>query len=427
MSQATADTHGHADDHGHHGHSGGDPNLAHHFESMEQQLESGKFGMWVFLATEILMFGGLFCAYAIYRGNNPDVFLFAHKALDTQLGAINTAVLLASSFTMAWGVLAASRGKNKLCLLMVALTFLGGCGFMGIKSKEYNDKYGHAFGVGAANAFYNKASTFTNKADKNHGAQWIEDRAAIHGDAPGSDHGDAPADAQHHEASASPDDHGKAAPTHEPTHNNQPAVAAWPPLPADRASIAPPTNAPSQIADNFAHPADQPSALESLYQGAAKQQALDTGESHYPKLTELDPLSQERVHIFFQIYFVMTGLHGIHVLIGMGILLWIAWRVAPVAWRPFVTASAPLTLGLYFVFLYWLTDTQFLWMPIVAVVSLLATAVVAVLGFTKLKAAGDKQGDFSPGYYTPVEIGGLYWHLVDLIWIFLFPLLYLIH
>src|SRR3982751_1634845 len=80
-----------------HGHGNGhDPHLAHHFDTPEQQFASGKLGMWVFLATEILMFGGLFCAYSVYRHNHQDVFEVAHKALDKNLGAINTIVLITS-------------------------------------------------------------------------------------------------------------------------------------------------------------------------------------------------------------------------------------------------------------------------------------------------------------------------------------------
>jgi len=82
----------HGPDTGHedHAHS---PHLAHHFDTMEQQYDSGKLGMWVFLATELLMFGGLFCAYAVYRANHPEVFLYAHSYLNTMWGAINTTVL----------------------------------------------------------------------------------------------------------------------------------------------------------------------------------------------------------------------------------------------------------------------------------------------------------------------------------------------
>ncbi len=80
------------------------PFLADHFETPQQQFAAGKLGMWIFLLTEILLFGGLFCAYAVYRANHPEIFVYADQFLDKNLGAINTAVLILSSLTMAWGV-----------------------------------------------------------------------------------------------------------------------------------------------------------------------------------------------------------------------------------------------------------------------------------------------------------------------------------
>ena len=88
-----------------HGH---DPSLQHHFDNPEQQFDSGKLGMWLFLATEVLLFGGLFVAYAVYRANHPEIFVYAHQFLDKKLGGINTLVLICSSLTMAWGVRAAA-------------------------------------------------------------------------------------------------------------------------------------------------------------------------------------------------------------------------------------------------------------------------------------------------------------------------------
>src|SRR5689334_7182934 len=88
--------------------------LAHHFATPEQQLESGKLGMWFFLATEILLFGGLFCAYAIYRSLHPGSYHEAHQFLDWQMGALNTIVLLFSSLTVALAIRSAqlnNRGK----------------------------------------------------------------------------------------------------------------------------------------------------------------------------------------------------------------------------------------------------------------------------------------------------------------------------
>ena len=88
--------------------------LAHHFDTPQQQFESGKLGMWLFLATEILLFGGLFCAYAVYRANHPEIFIYAHQFLDKTLGGINTIVLICSSLTMAWAVRAAQLGQRRL-------------------------------------------------------------------------------------------------------------------------------------------------------------------------------------------------------------------------------------------------------------------------------------------------------------------------
>src|SRR5512139_2222002 len=120
-----------------------DPNLQHHFADMEQQKDSAKLGMWLFLVTEILLFGGLFCAYAYYRAHHPEIFIYAHKYLDKTLGGVNTVILLCSSFTMAWAVRAAQLGQRKLLVTLLALTLLGGMGFLGVKAVEYNQKWKH--------------------------------------------------------------------------------------------------------------------------------------------------------------------------------------------------------------------------------------------------------------------------------------------
>src|SRR5436309_1430758 len=110
------------DDHGHNH----DPHLAHHFDNVEQQFQSAKLGMWTFLGTEVLMFGGLFCAYSVYRHNHPDVFAVAHEALNRWLGAVNTIVLITSSLTMAWGVRAAQLGNQAVLRWLLAATLVGG-------------------------------------------------------------------------------------------------------------------------------------------------------------------------------------------------------------------------------------------------------------------------------------------------------------
>src|SRR3954465_8537722 len=106
----------------HHHHPHGNVHLAHHFETPEQQFSSAKIGMWVFLATELLMFGGLFCAYSVYRHNHPQVFEYAHTALNKTWGAINTVVLISSSLTMAWAVRLSQLRKQRGLIICLILT-----------------------------------------------------------------------------------------------------------------------------------------------------------------------------------------------------------------------------------------------------------------------------------------------------------------
>lgn len=117
--------------------------LQHHFETPEQQFDAGKLGMWIFLGTEILLFGGLFCAYVVFRVAHPEAFAWAHRLLDRQLGALNTAILLVSSATMATAVRFAQLSKRRGLVLMLGLTLFGGAGFMGVKAVEYTGKFRH--------------------------------------------------------------------------------------------------------------------------------------------------------------------------------------------------------------------------------------------------------------------------------------------
>ncbi len=307
------DAHGHAHP----------PHLAHHFDTPVQQFESGKLGMWLFLATEVLLFGGLFCAYFIYRSNHMEMFSYAHQYLDKKLGAINTVILLASSFTMAWAVYCAQRGNQLGLKVGLALTFMGGLGFMCIKYVEYSHKI-HKGQIWGKHYSY-------KSGDK-------------HDPAPAGEHGASPAPAAHGAAPATPagGDHG-AAPAAGTDHAAAtPAAAPSGPMTADGQKIE-----QSSIGAAAAPPS-----------GLAQRGASSAGKAHHHG--EAPP----NVHIYFSIYYSMTGLHGIHVLVGMAIIAWL-----------FVKAS---------------------------------------------------KGAFSPEYFTPVDLGGLYWHLVDLIWIYLFPLLYLI-
>lgn len=267
------------------------PHLAHHFDSPAQQFESGKLGMWIFLATEILFFGGLFCAYAVYRANHPEVFRYAHRYLDVPLGAINTTILIFSSLTMAWAVRCSQLGNRKGLVLLLAITLVCGGGFLGIKFVEYRHKW-------------------------HEGLLWG----------------------------------GYFKPKHEPpgvgsAHGTEPTAATAP------AASAPTTANASPDAPRIAPAAVGP-------RGLATHKIVRPVE-------ELTAAEKKNVRMFFSVYFALTGLHGVHVIVGMALIGWILSRA--------------------------------------------------------------RRGEFSPAYFAPVDFVGLYWHLVDLIWIFLFPLLYLIH
>src|SRR5207237_147915 len=122
-------------------HEGHHPALAHHFDSLAQQSEATTLGMWVFLVTEVLFFGGLFATYMVYRSQFPEAFAAASHELDVTLGTINTIVLITSSLTMALAVHAAQLGQRKLLMLFLILTMVLGAVFLGIKSVEYYHKF----------------------------------------------------------------------------------------------------------------------------------------------------------------------------------------------------------------------------------------------------------------------------------------------
>jgi cytochrome c oxidase subunit 3 len=249
LSEAVAHADVHADAHGHAVHH---PRLQHHFETMAQQKEASTLGMWVFLLTEVLFFGGLFFAYIVYRVWYFDAFAEASRTLDITLGAINTAVLIGSSLTMALGVRAAQTSQRSATVFWLILTILLGCVFLGVKVVEYADKFEHHHVPGP---------NFV----------W----------------------ASEHEAG--------------------PAAA-----------------------------------------GAAAEHAAPANDAELQGLTQ----------IYFSLYFTMTGLHALHMIVGVVLMSVIAWMA--------------------------------------------------------------HKGRFDAHYYTPVEMAGLYWHFVDLVWIYLFPLLYLV-
>jgi len=209
--------------------------VAHQFDDAEQQQEAATLGMWSFLITEILFFGGLILAYTIFRNKYPGAFQAGSHELDVLLGGANTAVLIFSSFTMAMAVHFAQLGKQKLVFWYMVGTLAFGGTFLGVKAYEYNDKIEH-----------------------------------------------------HH-------------------------------VPGP----------------NF--------------------------EYHGEFASEVNP---RNVELFFFLYFAMTGVHAVHMIAGAGVLIWLMFKV--------------------------------------------------------------RAGAFSRDYYAPVEMFGLYWHFVDIVWIFLYPLLYLI-
>jgi cytochrome c oxidase subunit III len=315
-------THGAAhDDHGHHGH--GDhakyPFLQHHFETPAHQFDSAKLGMWLFLATEVLFFGGLFVAYAVLRARFPEVFSYASHYLNTLMGGVNTCVLILSSLTMAMAVRFAQTNRKNAMLICLVLTFMGAVGFMVIKYFEYTHKIHEHLVWGKT--FYVPPNTEEGEAEK----------LAL---------------------STAP-----AAPPATLTVAN-PAAPAVPSL------ATTPSVEASAIKPASAAPAGLATAREMAKAEHLPVESHDPALAH-PTLHLADPKMPANTHLFFAIYYCMTGLHGIHVLAGMVMLAWLIWRGA--------------------------------------------------------------RGDFSSDYFTPVDVGGLYWHIVDLVWIFLFPLFYLIH
>ena len=247
--------------------------LAHHFDNMEQQREAGTLGMWVFLVTEIMFFGGLFLAYILYRYTYAAEFAAASKELDWILGGINTAILICSSLTMALAVYYAQLGTRRLQVVFLILTMILGAAFLVIKGVEYKHKFEHHLFPGV-------------------GFKWEGDSSRYHEGEGGQFQGD------------------------EAAGLGQPGSAQ--PVEGE---VQPFANAPGR----------------------------------------LDPY---KLQMFFWIYFAMTGVHALHMIIGLGVL--------------------------------------------------------TVLVFMA------KKGRFTSEYHSPVEISGLYWHFVDIVWIFLFPLLYLI-
>jgi len=142
------------------------PALLHHFEDADQQFEASTLGMWAFLITEIMFFGGLFLGYIIYRSLYPEAFAEASRLLDYRLGAINTAVLICSSLTMVLAVRAAQLGQRRGLVIFLVLTILLGSAFLVNKGFEYAHKFhehlvpGPNFGPESALAHPQQAQLF---------------------------------------------------------------------------------------------------------------------------------------------------------------------------------------------------------------------------------------------------------------------------
>jgi cytochrome c oxidase subunit 3 len=319
-----------------HEHGDHDPNLQHHFETMHQQFDASKLGMWLFLMTEVLFFGGLFCAYAIYRRTHPQIFEVGQHFLNVWMGATNTAVLIASSFTMAMGVWCAQRSYRKGLILCLVLTLMGAVTFMVIKYFEYEHK------IHTGKVWGDKFNPITDAEynAKHHGGHAVTPLGA-------DEH--APAVADSHATPPQADDTAGHAAA-EPTHAAPPAEHAASAVPTETGALV---IEKTQIALAPAGPGGVHAEARRGTDAEVDEEAL------YARARQMKDLQ-----IFMGIYYCMTGLHGIHVLAG-----------------------------------------------IVVISGLLVGAI---------------KGRYHGGYYTPVDLIGLYWHVVDLVWIFLFPLFYLI-
>ncbi len=382
----------HDDAHGGHGDHDHLPFLAHHFDDPEQQFDSGKLGMWLFLVTEVLFFSGMFCAYALYRSLHPEVWTFASQFLNATLGAFNTGVLLFSSLSMAWGVRCAQLRQRTGLVISLAITL--GCAsmFLGVKAIEYTHKW--ELGLLPAGAY---ESQFLPGAHHAGLSSWLYVLSAVPAlcvigfgiwyglamvkkdkqtseiagpllvtalcyflgvfigvafeSAEAGEHG-----GDHSVAAHATDDHSGDA--HEDDGHTTDG--------GDDHDAA----TDEGHSDSGDHSSDEPDGEHSEDQashGAPPGKLVSTeGDGPVvpgaPREAEIDQAGG--AGLFFSIYYCMTGVHAIHILGGMVVLTWLLVRAT--------------------------------------------------------------KDHFNEEYFGPVDYVGLYWHLVDLIWIYLFPLLYLI-
>jgi cytochrome c oxidase subunit 3 len=371
-----------------HGGRGNPPFLQHHFDSAPQQFEAAKLGMWLFLATEVLLFGGLFCGYAVYRGNHPEVFSYGSRFLDTTWGAVNTVVLILSSVTMAVAVTAAQRDRRPLLVGCLALTLGGGAVFMGVKFVEYRHKVhdhllpGLRFYEDPHRRAQAAALAALEPGDAARGRPvWDATCAACHGvsgegvpgqgrDMRGSAFVAAADDAEllaFIKEGRKPFDPRNTTGLQMPPRGGNPFLGDQALL--DAIALLRTFDVPAEAAAPGADARTPRSSIPDAPAGPPGIDARALGESleatdPRPLLPSRDPARPPNAHLFFVFYFLMTGLHGLHVLAGMAVIAWLLGRAIA--------------------------------------------------------------GHFGADYFTPVDLGGLYWHVVDLIWIFLFPLFYLI-
>jgi cytochrome c oxidase subunit III len=408
---ATVDHDGHEHDH---------PSfLAHHFDTPEQQFDSGKLGMWIFLATEVLFFSGMFCAYAIFRNLRPDVFEGCSQFLNTKLGAINTGVLLFSSLTMAWGVRCAQTEDHKGCVGMIAATLSCAMIFLGVKSIEYSHKWGMGL-LPPRWYFYNAANPHPTSEQivqlgYSEGAAYFLTHSLYFLLAPfaialigvaiwlaisivqgkkfqvdcakpllvvcimffvgvglgmvlesggSAAHGETHVAAGHDQTAHGVASHETAA-TASVAHDGATAPAH------DATATVAATHSDTPILDRLAADTGNTGIRDDIAARTRQTEVAGTNVvGNADKIAKpiesvaFETNTKSQAGVFFAIYYCMTGIHAIHILAGIGVLTWLLIRSV--------------------------------------------------------------RQDFNRHYFGPVDYVGLYWHIVDLIWIYLFPLLYLI-
>ena len=372
--------------------------LAHHFDTPEQQFDSGKLGMWLFLVTEVLFFSGMFCAYAIFRMLRPEVFEGCSEFLNTKLGAINTGVLLFSSLTMAWAVRCAQTENHKGLTILLSSTLSCAMVFLGVKAIEYSHKW--HMGLLPAGMFTYDPAHPHHEGGPNY-LLWIcapfilalvgvliwlvvafvrgnKFQVAVakplsvvclsfflgvglgmileSGDTVDS-HASAEATGHNHSDAAHDQAEGSASADHASS-----GTAALVSL-----------NTEKSVRERLAQDATNTGLADDL-RARQKQTEMQSGAVVTSEPSATDPamvssvtgsvLTPSKAGVFFSIYYCMTGIHAIHILAGIGVLVWLLVRAI--------------------------------------------------------------RQDFNRQYFGPVDYVGLYWHIVDMIWIYLFPLLYLI-